>query len=135
MDARLAQAISEVLGNGGNEQLLSGVLNSAAAGQAVKRRLLKRAQTLTASTGAPISGLRGIARAKAAISALDNGAKSAGGGGIQGGSKVLKTSAIKVELAVLGLTGALVVGRIAVRYVQLVRADQKCAASDETSDE
>jgi len=132
MDDRLIQAINEVMRESGNKVLSAGLLSSALAGKVVKEGLLRTAQTLDASTGVPISGLRGIARGKAALAALAGGAVSAGGGGMAGGVRVLQKNAIKVELAIFGISNAVVVGQIVVRYRQIVRAEREAAEEQMT---
>lgn len=130
IDPLLLQAINDVMGDAaGRAQAITTPMTAWVAGQAVKQQRVNAASMGTASTGTPIPELRGIARQKATISALDNGSKATGGGGIEGGLRSLRNSAIAVELAVFGISGAITVGRITVRYRQLVRQDRAIAAA------
>ncbi len=72
--------------------------------------------------------LNGATRANATISALGDGSK-ASGGGIDRGLRGLRDSAIAVELAVFGISGAVTVARIAVRYRELVKQDRAIVAA------
>ncbi len=116
MDPRLRQAINDVFERGGATTLGGGGVIAFAAGQARKRQLLGRAHAGDASTGTPISALHGIARGKAGLAGVAGGSKATGGGGIDGGARTLRAAAIKTELAVFGISGAVLVGRIALRY-------------------
>lgn len=119
--ALLIQAIEETLGDGASQaQMLGTPIVSFAAGQATKRHSIINAIGKNASTGIPIFELRGIARAKAVMAVVGGGAKSVGGAGIDGGLKNLHNNAIAAELVVYGISGALTVGRIAMRYKRLV---------------
>lgn len=120
--ALVRQAINETLGDGASQaQMLGTPVVSFLAGQATKRHVMADALGKAASTGVPIDELRGIARAKAALAVVGGGAKSIGGGGIEGGMRYLRSNAIAIEVAVYGISGALVVGRIALRYNELVK--------------
>lgn len=118
----LRRAIYETIGDVTSQaQMLGTPVASFLAGQATKRHVVSSALGQTTSTGVPIDELRGIARAKAAMAVVGGGAKSIGGGGIEGGVRNLRNNAIAMELAVYGLSGAFTVGRIALRYGELVK--------------
>lgn len=129
MDSRLVQAINEVMGDSTSQsQMIGTPVVAWGAGQVTKIRILDKAVTEAAGTGTPIPQLRGIARAKATMATVGGGTKAVGGGGIDGGLKSLRNNAIAVELAIFGISGAVTVARIAVRYRQLVVIDRQATA-------
>lgn len=80
-----------------------------------------------ASTGTPIALLRGVAAKRATMAAVAGGAKAAGGGGIIGGMRVLGQKSLQAQLAIYGITAAVLVAQIGIRYAVLVRRDRQAA--------
>ena len=88
-------------------QLVAGTAGGAAAGAAVGGAaaygtFMAVASVGTASTGAAISGLSGVAATNAALAALGGGAVAAGGGGVAAGTMVL-AGIVAVPAALLAL--------------------------------
>lgn len=130
MDTRLVQAINEVLGEDVSKAQIAGAPVVAwGAGQAVKRGALRGAVGRKASTGTPIASLKGVAKARAAVANLGGGAKAVGGKGIDGGGITVRNGAIAVELATFGISGAIIVARIALRYRAIVKAEHVAATT------
>lgn len=127
MDPRFLIAINEVLTEAGIDIAVPGVIAGAKAGPALRQSILARAATKNASTGTPIPWLKGIAAERATIAAVAGGAKAAGGGGIIGGTRILAQKPLQAQLAIYGITAAVVVAQIGVRYASLVRRDRKAA--------
>ena len=127
MDLRLLQAINDVLDNDAISDATQGVIWGANAGSKIQQEILGMAGKMNASTGIPIRLLKGAAKDRAALAAIAKGAKSAGGGGIAGGQRILQQQSLKIQLITYGITSAVVIGRIAARYVVLVRVDKRTA--------
>lgn len=127
MDARLLLAISDVLSGDDTAGLVSGGVSATESASAARQSVLRNASTKNASTGTPIPLLRGVAAERATLSNVGGGAKSAGGGGMEGGQKVLTEAELKVQLAVYGIKAIAISAQIAMRYAQLVRHDQNGA--------
>jgi len=84
---------------------LGGATVGAAAGGAAAYAAFTSAVMFgTASTGAPIAGLAGVARSNAALAKLGGGAIAAGGAGIAGGTLVL-TGIVAAPAALLAIGG------------------------------
>ena len=128
LDLRLLVAINDVVNGGDLDSDLSlAIRQAAAAGPAVQQSIVDRAATKNASTGRSIQSLHGIANDRATVAAVDGGAKWAGGGGIEGGERVLSEKAVQAQVAAYGITAVATVAEIAVRYALLVRRDRKAA--------
>lgn len=127
MDPRILIAIHDVLTDAGIDVTVPGSIAGAKAGPAVRQSILKRAAKKNASTGKPIRLLKGIAAKRATMAAVDGGAKAAGGGGIVGGRRVLDQKSLQAQLAIYGITAAVLVSQIGIRYAVLVRRDRNAA--------
>ncbi|WP_146033042.1 hypothetical protein [Arthrobacter sp. AFG20] len=80
-----------------------------------------------ASTGTPIPLLRGVAAEHATMAAVAGGSKASGGGGIDGGMRLLDQKSMQAQLLVYGITAAAIGAQIGIRYAVLVRRDRKAA--------
>ncbi|KRE64420.1 hypothetical protein ASG79_15615 [Arthrobacter sp. Soil761] len=133
MDPRLLIAIHDVLTDAGIDVAVPGSIAGAKAGPAVRQSILNRAAMKNASTGTPIPLLRGVTAKRATMAAVAGGAKAAGGGGIIGGMRVLGQKSLQAQLAIYGITAAVLVAQIGIRYAVLVRRDRQAtreAAAD-----
>lgn len=125
MDPRLRTAINDVLSYAGFGTATAGGVAARKAGPLAKDALIRSAAGKAASTGTPISLLRGVAKDRATLAAVAGGAKSAGGGGMAGGLQILTQKGLQAQLAVYGITGGALVVAIGVRYAVLVNRDRK----------
>lgn len=125
IDPRLRTAINDVLSYAGFGTATAGGVAARKAGPLAEDALLRSAARKSASTGTPISLLRGVAKDRAALAAVAGGAKSAGGGGMAGGLQILTQRALQAQLAVYGITGGALVVAIGIRYAVLVNRDRK----------
>jgi hypothetical protein len=132
MDIRLLIAINDVIGEKGADLTIPASSRTASENAiAAERALLDHAATKTSSTGRPIPETRGAAKDSATWAAAGGGAKSAGGGGMDAGRETVNAAGVQAQLITYGITGGVMLAeisaRVLVRYVQLVRRDQKAA--------
>lgn len=134
IDPRLRTAITDVLSYAGLGTATAGGVAARKAGPLAEDALLKSAAGKSASTGTPITLLRGIAKDRATLAAVAGGAKSAGGGGMEGGLQILAQRGLQAQLAVYGITGGALVVAIGIRYAVLVNRDRKTQEQEQGHD-